>query len=145
MGEPILIRTCPPKSIAFTMLRTAKLPIEDLQDNSFEHFFFAGPDSSPKGLVGVELHGRHALLRSLVVVERERGQGIAVALVKRVEAHAASHGVQRIFLLTTTAESFFNRRGYTRIDRSLAPPSIQRTREYSDLCPKSSAFMVKGL
>lgn len=131
--------------MALAMLQAANLPIEDLQDNSFEHFFYAGPDGAPQGLVGLELYGSEALLRSLVVEERERGQGLGIALVEQAEKHAAEQGVRAIYLLTTHAESFFERLNYTRIARELAPLSIQRTREYSCICPQSSAFMVKKL
>ena len=61
------------------------------------------------------------------------------------EQYAAAHGVHALYLLTTTAESFFEHRGYRRIDRAEAPPSIQSTREFSSLCPASSAFMIKRL
>jgi amino-acid N-acetyltransferase len=54
-------------------------------------------------------------------------------------------GVRSIYLLTTTAEVFFKRLGYERIERSRAPPSIERTREFASLCPASSAFMIKQL
>ena len=54
-------------------------------------------------------------------------------------------GVRSIYLLTTTAEAFFNRLGYERMGRSRAPSSIKRTREFAGLCPVSSVFMVKAL
>jgi amino-acid N-acetyltransferase len=50
-----------------------------------------------------------------------------------------------MFLLTTTAETFFERRGYRRVDRSQAPLAIQSTSEFASLCPASSAFMIKQL
>jgi N-acetylglutamate synthase-like GNAT family acetyltransferase len=53
--------------------------------------------------------------------------------------------VRRIFLLTTTAEAFFARRGYGRIAREHAPESIRTTCEFADICPASSALMVKTL
>jgi amino-acid N-acetyltransferase len=66
-------------------------------------------------------------------------------LTDHAEQYAASMGVRSIYLLTTTAEAFFKRLGYEHIERSQAPPSIQRTREFASLCPASSAFMVKSL
>lgn len=110
-----------------------------------EHFFFAGSDGSPTALVGLEFHGTDALLRSLVVGESARSKGLGSALVEHAEQYAASKNVRSIYLLTTTAEAFFKRLGYERIERSQAPTSIERTREFADLCPASSAFMVKSL
>jgi amino-acid N-acetyltransferase len=54
-------------------------------------------------------------------------------------------GVEVVYLLTTTAESFFAHRGYRRIERSQAPESIRSTREFSEICPASSAFMSKRM
>jgi len=39
----------------------------------------------------------------------------------------------------------FDRLGYRRRARENAPDAIRRTKEFSDLCPSSSAFMVKVL
>jgi amino-acid N-acetyltransferase len=50
-----------------------------------------------------------------------------------------------MYLLTTTAETFFERRGYRRVDRIQAPPAIKLTPEFAGLCPASSAFMIKRL
>jgi amino-acid N-acetyltransferase len=110
-----------------------------------EHFFYCGPASSPTGLVGIELHGDDALLRSLVVLPEHRSTGLGAALVSHAETHARSHGARSMFLLTTTAEQFFERRGYRSIARDQAPPGISSTREFADICPASSAFMVKTL
>jgi amino-acid N-acetyltransferase len=110
-----------------------------------EDFFFVGSDGSPTGLVGLELYGTDALLRSLVVGENARGNGLGSTLVGHAERYAVTKGVRSVYLLTTTAEAFFKRLGYERIDRSQAPPSIKETREFASLCPASSAFMMKGL
>jgi N-acetylglutamate synthase-like GNAT family acetyltransferase len=66
-------------------------------------------------------------------------------LTGHAEKYGASRNVPSIYLLTTTAESFFKRLDYERIDRSQAPRSIERTREFASLCPATSAFIVKSL
>lgn len=110
-----------------------------------EHFFFCGPTAAPTALVGVELCGASALLRSLVVRPEHRSIGLGAALVEHVEGYARSHGVRAIYLLTTTAEAFFARRGYATEHRATAPPEIAATREFAGICPASSAFMMKRL
>jgi amino-acid N-acetyltransferase len=70
---------------------------------------------------------------------------LGATLIDHAEQYAASKGVRSIYLLTTTAEAFFKRLGYERIERSNAPPSIERTREFGGLCPASSALMLKSL
>jgi len=65
--------------------------------------------------------------------------------VAQAELFAQSQGAREIYLLTTTAERFFERLGYGRVPREAAPVAIQRTQEFSTLCHSSSAFMVKQL
>jgi amino-acid N-acetyltransferase len=93
----------------------------------------------------LELFGDVALLRSLVVAASARGQGAGSALLLQAEAHARAHGVRTLYLLTTTAEEFFARRGYTRASRETAPAAIRSTREFAGICPASSAFMSRQL
>jgi amino-acid N-acetyltransferase len=145
MIESLMIRGRPPRSTAVALLQAQGLPISDITDEHLEHFFFMGSDGSPTGLVGVEIYGIDALLRSLVVAENARTQGVGSALVQHAEHYATSHQVNAMYLLTTTAESFFQRRGYRRVDRTQAPPAIQCTAEFASLCPASSAFMIKRI
>jgi amino-acid N-acetyltransferase len=92
MPEPIMIRGRPLRSTAVALLQAQGLPVSDITDEHLEHFFFVGSDGSPTGLVGLELYGTDALLRSLVVGENARSQGLGSALVEHAEQHAASSG-----------------------------------------------------
>ncbi len=123
----------------------AGLPTEDLADADLSHFFGYGSREKPSGVVGLEVFGAEALLRSLVVEPSERGTGGGRLLVAAAEAHAHSQGVRSVYLLTTTAEPFFERLGFRRADRGGAPATIRATREFASLCPASAAFMVKRL
>ena len=145
MSEPLMIRQRPPQAVALALLESARLPVVDITDRHLEHFFFAGSDGSPTGLVGLEIYGTDALLRSLVVAESERGKGLGAMLVHHAEAYAAAQRVRSVYLLTMTALAFFRRLGYERIDRTDGPAPIKRTTEFASLCPTSSAFMVKSL
>ena len=139
------ITAAPTLSAAIRFLRAAELPTEDLTDSHLQHFFMASSRDSAVGLVGLEIYGRDALLRSLVVDPSVRTEGIGSQLVEYVETYGRARGVEAVYLLTTTAENFFARRGYARIERSTAPESIRTTREFASICPASSAFMVKHL
>jgi SAM-dependent methyltransferase/N-acetylglutamate synthase-like GNAT family acetyltransferase len=97
------------------------------------------------GVVGLEGRGASGLLRSLAVRGDYRRTGVGSQLVSGVERVAAGLGMTDLYLLTTTAEAFFARRGYARVDREHAPPAIRATAEFSQLCPASSAFMAKRL
>ena len=140
-----MIRERPPQPGVVALLEAEGLPASDLTEGHLEHFFFTGSDGAPSALVGLEMYGEDALLRSLVVSATARTQGLGSALVQHAEGYAAAHQVRALYLLTTTAEAYFEHRGYKRIDRAQAPPSIQSTREFASLCPASSAFMIKRL
>jgi amino-acid N-acetyltransferase len=127
------------------LLAAADLPTADLRDEHFEHFIACGPVDSPDAVVGLELYGEVALLRSLVVAAAARGQGHGSGLVAQAEAYAGELGVQEIYLLTTTAEAFFSQLGYAHCARAEAPAAIRQTAEFSSLCPANSAFMRKRL
>ena len=145
MPNTIAIRPKPSLAAAVALLASQQLPVSDITDEHLDCFFYAGDASSPSGLIGLEIYDSNALLRSLVVGEGARGQGLGDALIFHAEQFAASKNVWAIYLLTTTAETFFSRLGYERIDRSAAPVDIAATREFSQLCPAGSAFMYKSL
>ena len=145
MTSQLHISTRPALKAVVRILEDAKLPTEDLSESQLEHFSYAGPATNPTGLVGLEIFGDVALLRSLVVVPARRGAGDGQRLLAHAENYARSAGVRELYLLTTTAETFFSRRGYARAVRESAPPAIRGTREFSGICPASSAFMSKSL
>ena len=135
----------PPASAVEHLLTEAGLPSSDLTAAHLESFFGCGSTSTPDGIVGVELYESVALLRSLAVSASCRGRGCGTALVAQVERFAQSQGAKDIYLLTTTAERFFERLGYARVRREAAPEAIQRTQEFSTLCSSSSTLMAKRL
>ena len=135
----------PKLSAVKQLLSESSLPIEDITAQHLQHFFGCGSGLELEGLVGLELYGEVALLRSLAVVSSRRGSGVGSGLAAHAERHARDQGVQSLYLLTTTAEAFFMRRGYARIPRDAAPTAIKSTKEFSGICPASSTFMVKQL
>jgi amino-acid N-acetyltransferase len=139
------IHAHPPLAAAAALLAAARLPTEDLTEEHCEHFFYCGTATAPVGLVGLELFGDTALLRSLVVAPEQRSRALGSTLVEHAERHARAAGARTLYLLTTTAGEFFARRGYRRIERATAPAAIRNTREFASLCPASSAFMCKSL
>ena len=145
MAPHLHISARPAFDAAIRILREANLPTEDLSNSHLEHFSYAGPATEPTGLVGLEIFDGVALLRSLVVVSNRRGLGDGQRLLAHAETHARASGAREIFLLTTTAESFFAKQGYARRARDSAPDAIKTTREFSGICPASSAFMSKRL
>ena len=90
------------------------------------------------GVAGLEIYESYALLRSLAVEPRHRSRGLGAKLVDTVETEAQARGVTALYLLTTTAATFFERVGYTAHDRAAVPPAIAATTEFSSLCPDTA-------
>ncbi|MDY6944263.1 MAG: arsenic resistance N-acetyltransferase ArsN2 [Pseudomonadota bacterium] len=127
------------------LLESAALPASDLTNEHMQDFFFIGEADAPVAIVGVQFVGSDALLRSLWVAGSHRAQGLGRTLVEHAERHAREGGATHVYLLTTTAESFFRSRGYGVASRESAPPAIRSTPEFAGLCPASSAFLTKHL
>lgn len=135
----------PLRSPVERLLAESQLPTSDLSPGRLEHFFGCGPGEAPKAVVGLEIYGTVALLRSLAVSADSRRKGYGKALVAHAERYARSRGVTAVYLLTTTAAEYFEHLGYRKTTREHAPEAIRRTEEFSALCPSSSAFMIKAL
>lgn len=140
----------PAKVLAFdedveALLAEAQLPTADLATSRSLSLLGLREEGRLVGVVGIEVHGRVGLLRSLAVIPTRRNAGIGTGLVSSAEAWAAERGVETLYLLTTTAADFFARQGYEALSRSEAPTAIAATAQFSDLCPGSSSFMRKEL
>jgi amino-acid N-acetyltransferase len=48
-------------------------------------------------------------------------------------------------LLTETAKTFFEREGYSVIDRASAPEPVRTSAEFRTLCPQSATCLSKRL
>jgi GNAT superfamily N-acetyltransferase len=118
-------------------LAQADLPVDDLEDDGAA--YFALPDSD--GFGGLVPYGQHGLLRSFVVAPAQRGSGLGALLLTRMVDRARFAGITDLWLLTTSAERFFGRHGFESVGRSMAPPCIAATRQFTGLCPASANFM----
>lgn len=127
------------------LLSSCELPVSDIEASESLVFFGYRNRSYLTGVIGLELYETVALLRSLAIAPSSRTHGLGSGLVTFAEEYAQSIGIESLFLLTTTAESFFLRLGYLPTSRQGAPPLIQSTAQFSGLCPSSSSFMSKNL
>jgi amino-acid N-acetyltransferase len=127
-----------------TLLEASGLPTADVRASP-GWFFLADADSEFVGVGGLEIDGSVALLRSIAVLEPRRGRGYGTALCDALEAHARERGVERTYVLTTTAAAFFRGRGYESIARTAVPSPVRETTEFAELCPDSAACLEKRL
>jgi amino-acid N-acetyltransferase len=123
------------------LLKRCDLPADDVNDALLPGLVVAENGDTLIGAAGVEVHGRHALLRSVAVAPEMRGSGLGAGLVRDRIAWTQSRGIGSIYLLTTTAETYFTQHGFVTAARESAPPEIQASREFSDLCPSTAVLM----
>jgi amino-acid N-acetyltransferase len=123
------------------MLLAEGLPPDGAKDH-LAHFLVGEQGGQLACAGGLEVYGGAALLRSVVVAPEARGKGLAKRLLADLAALAASLGIGRLYLLTTTAESYFSGLGFRRVARSRIPGQLQQSREFQGACPASASAMV---
>lgn len=126
------------------LLRDCEL-LETGVAEAIESFMVARADSWLVGCAGLEVYGDVGLLRSVAVRASTRGSGLGSELVARVAAGARRQGLRELFLLTTTASQFFERRGFQVLQRSAVPPEIAASWEFRIGCPQTALPMRLGL
>jgi len=127
-----------------TLLDENGLPSDDIRSER-GRFYVGHADDSRVGVGGLETYGTDGLLRSVVVERSTRGSNYGTALCEALESKAKADGVERLYLLTTTATEFFGNRGYAEIERTAAPEAVRETAEFDELCSATATCMKKRL
>jgi len=132
------------------LLKDADLPaagVSEILTTTPEHFFVAEKalDGELVGVAGLELCGQHALLRSVAVRPEWRSHGVGKELVRRAVCHAEGKQWRALYLLTMTAEHYFPRFGFEKIERNAVPQEIAETLEFKSACPASATTMMKPI
>jgi amino-acid N-acetyltransferase len=125
------------------LLDLAALPSAEVAEESLRDFLVCRIDMGVIAAVGLGRYGDTGLLRSLVVAKAHLGSGIGKQLVDAAEKRASAIDVQSIYLLTTAADAFFEKLGFRRLQRELAPAAIRSSYQFASLCPASAVLMVK--
>src|SRR5262245_37794934 len=82
------------------------------------------------GSAALELYPDGALLRSVAVAVGLEKRGVGAKLVTAALQLAADLFVPAVYLLTTTAEAYFSRFGFERVERSQVPRTVQQSVEF---------------
>jgi amino-acid N-acetyltransferase len=126
------------------LLRESALPVDGLSEHLPTTLVIRdGP--RVVGSAALEIYPDGALLRSVAVSHALRGTGAGRSLTDAAIALARTRGVPALYLLTTTAEEYFPRFGFTPIARDEVPAGVQRSVEFTSACPSSATVMRKPL
>jgi amino-acid N-acetyltransferase len=145
-GECLEVRTAEEKDLpaVLSLLGRADLPTAGVAD-AFSHFIVAESEGRLIGVVGLELYGGSALLRSAAVEESWRGSGVGRVLVDRALDLARQHRIEDVYLLTTTAEHYFPKFGFACVSRDAVTEGVRSSVEFQTACPASAVVMRKTL
>lgn len=129
---------------AINLLELLNLPCQDLYAENIK-LFEVSENNETIAIGGYERYDKEALMRSIAVIPDKQLKGTGSFIVDQLESLAALEGVETFFLLTTTACSFFKKRGYNVIDRDKTPEAIQKSSEFTKYCPESAFCMYKRI
>jgi amino-acid N-acetyltransferase len=102
-----------------------------------------GESGDLAGVAGFEICGDNALLRSVAVRPERRSHGLGSDLVTRIVSDAEARGIHALYLLTLTAERYFPRFGFERVERREVPHEVAETVEFKSACPSTATAMKK--
>ncbi len=123
-----------------SLLEASSLPAAGAPE-AIGGFLLAEAQGAIIGVVGMEYCGEYGLLRSTAVAPAWRGRGVARRLVEQIIAVAEARGIRALYLLTTTAETYFPSFGFQNTERETVPREIQVTEEFRVACPASATVM----
>lgn len=132
------------KAFLITLLHSLSLPTEDLPD-TLDNFILAKENGQLVGSAGLEIYESYALLRSVAVDPAKQRSGLGKILCESILTDALEKKVSEIYLITTNAASYFEKQGFTLINRTHVPEAIRQTKQFSGICPASSLIMFKKL
>jgi len=128
------------------LLRAADLPtngVAEILGQAPGDFVVAERARVLVGAAALEVAGRDALLRSVVVRADGRTTGVGRAMVTALLADADRRSFDGVYLLTTTAGDWFPRFGFTRVERSAVPRAIADTWEFKTGCAQTAVAMAR--
>ncbi len=124
---------------ASQLLSASGLPIGGLDDA--ELWYAKEEGGRIIGLAGLETWGRQGLLRSVAVRKGRRKAGVGTSLVRRVISEARTKGIREVYLITETAPLFFERLGFSAVDRSRVTGDVLNPVEFKEACSETAPVM----
>jgi amino-acid N-acetyltransferase len=131
-------------AVILDLLRQNRLPLDGLTDH-LATTVVAREGGRIVGSAALEMYGEHSLLRSVAISPAFQSRGLGRALTEAALGMARDRHVRAVYLLTTTAEQFFPKFGFTRISRELVPDTVQTSVEFTSACPSTATVMMKTL
>ena len=126
------------------LLRCNQLPARDCAEQT-QNFYGVFDEDKLVAAGGLESAANFSLLRSVVVHGQYRRQGLAKSISEFLINLADSEGREAVYLLTETAEAYFEKLGFSRVARAQAPAAIKQTLQFTSLCPDTASCLIMTL
>jgi amino-acid N-acetyltransferase len=127
------------QKIIHTLLLGYKLPLDGLENTKL--WIIQLGNDEVVGIAGLEVYGNQGLLRSVAVVDGMRNHGYGAILAKYVISEAKKESIKDLFLLTTSAPTFFKKLGFKEENREKVLGDIRDSIEFKSACPKIAKLM----
>ena len=146
----LTFRTAQPADLyaAVALLQSRDLPVDgfaDLLRAQPNNVRVAELNGTVVGCAALDVHDKHALLRSVAVASDLAALGVGTRVVNDLIKQARASGLESLVLLTTTAANWFPKFGFVVTDRASVPSSIAGTVEFTSACPSSATVMRLAL
>lgn len=143
MSKNIVLQLVVENDIDFIIekLRENKLPTEDII-YKIKSLYIVEECDKKIGIVGLEVLDEFGLMRSLCVIDSAlRNKGYGRKMVSLIIELSKSKKIKELYLLTTTAEQFFSKLNFIKINRNEVPEKIKQIEEFNSLCPSIAVCM----
>jgi C_GCAxxG_C_C family probable redox protein len=126
------------------LLKENNLPWDDLEPGK-QVFFVAEANTTIVGCAAVEPYKNNGLFRSLSVTESYKNSGLGLKLLNQVIEYCVTNNFKKLYLLTTTADKYFEKHNWKLIERDVVPESIVKSKEFASICPSTAICMELSL
>lgn len=124
------------------LLQGSLLPSRDVAEGR-QRFIVASEGGRIIGCAGLQVAGEDGLVRSMAVHWTRRNAGLGSRLHQRLLLEAVLAGVKTLWVVTTTAEDFFVRHGFAKVEAAAVPAALQASEEFTAFVPGGSAVMSR--
>ena len=124
------------------LLQGSLLPSRDVGEGR-QRFIVASEAGRIIGCAGLQVAGEDGLVRSMAVHWTRRNAGLGSRLHQRLLLEAVLAGVKTLWVVTTTAEDFFVRHGFAKVEAAAVPAALQASEEFTAFVPGGSAVMSR--
>jgi amino-acid N-acetyltransferase len=121
------------------LLSESELPVEGLEEA--ELWCVKGQSGGLIGVAGLERWGTQGLVRSVAVDGGQRRLGVGKVLVERVLEEASVSNLAELYLITETAPRFFEKFGFTPLERKNVKGDVLNSVEFKGACPDTAPVM----